>query len=118
MLISTYMKHTLIQITNNGMGSGDEELGLKLITNYLTLINEDEQLPQFITFYNSGVKVLCTGSPAAEILKVIEKKGVKLIACKTCLSYYKLMDKLEVGIMGSMIDIIGLHKLSNKIINL
>lgn len=112
------MKNTLIQITNKGMGSGDEELGLKLLTNYLTLINEESQPPKFITFYNSGVKVLCTESPALEILKTLEGKGVKLIACKTCLNYYKLTGSFKVGMIGSMIDIIGLHKVVDKIINL
>ena len=111
------MKNTLIQITNNGMGSGSEELGIKLIKNYLTLINEEDNMPKFITFYNSGVKLLCKNSPALEMLKTLEQKGVQLIACKTCLNYFELMDEFEVGIMGTMIDIIGLQKVANKVIN-
>lgn len=111
------MKNTLIQITNNGMGAGSDELGLKLITNYFSLIKEDENPPKFITFYNSGVKLLCNGSPAIEILKTLEKKGIQLIACKTCLNHFELMDKIEVGTMGTMIDIINLQKVADKVIN-
>jgi len=109
---------TLIQITQNGMGHGDETLGLKLIGNYLKLIVQENSLPKFIVFYNSGVQLICEGSPAIDILREIENKGVKLIACKTCLDYYQLSEKVEVGHAGTMVDIIALQNLAGKVINL
>ncbi|MBI9065163.1 MAG: DsrE family protein [Marinilabiliaceae bacterium] len=112
------MKNILLQITQNGMGTGDEALGLQLVTNYLKLINEEMELPKFIAFYNGGVKLICTGSPVIEIIKTIEQKGVKLIACKSCLNHYNLMDKLEVGMAGTMIDIMELQRIADKVINL
>ncbi len=112
------MNNTLIQINQNGMGHGDEQLGLQLINNYLKLINAENNLPKFITFYNSGVKVMCEGSPAIENLKNLEAAGVKLIACKTCLNHFNLLDKLQVGIAGTMVDIIELQKMADKVINL
>ncbi len=115
---NTIMKNTLIQITQNGMGTGSEELGLKLITNYFSLLNEEDNMPKFITFYNSGVKLLCKNSPALDVLKTLEQKGIQLIACKTCLNHFELMDMLKVGTMGTMIDIIGLQKVADKVVNL
>lgn len=109
---------TLIQITQNGMGHGDETLGLKLIGNYLKLIVQENSLPKFIVFYNSGVQLICEGSPAIDILREIENKGVKLIACKTCLDYYQLSEKTLVGHTGTMVDIIALQNLAGKVINL
>lgn len=100
------------------MGTGDEALALQLVTNYLKLINEENELPKFMAFYNGGVKLICNGSPALEIIKTIEKKGVKLIACKTCLNHFNLMDKLEVGMAGTMIDIMELQRIADKVINL
>lgn len=111
-------KNTLIQITQNGMGTGDEQLGLQLLTNYLKLLNEENELPQFIILYNEGVKLTCIDSPTIEIIKAIEKRGVKIIACKTCLKHFNLMDKMEVGIAGTMIDIIELQKVADRVINL
>lgn len=110
--------NTLIQITQNGMGSGNEDLGLKLIGNYFKLILQEQQLPQFMVFYNAGVKLLCEGSPVIESLREIEAMGVKLIACKTCLDFYNLIPKLQVGTIGSMIDIIDLQNSAQKIIQL
>ncbi len=111
-------ENTLIQITHNGMGLGDEELGIILLNNYFKLILEQNRLPKFVALYNSGVELICTGSPLIEIFKLLESKGINLIACKTCLNHYNLIDKLEVGIAGTMVDIIELQAIADKVINL
>jgi selenium metabolism protein YedF len=111
-------KNTLIQISQDVMGTGDKVLGLKLMTNYLRLINEETEMPSFIVFYNSGVKLICKDSPVIEVTKAMEGKGVKLIACKTCLQHFDLMDKMEVGIAGTMMDIVELQKIADKVITL
>lgn len=111
-------RNTLLQITSNGMGQGDEKLGLILLENYLRLCIQEETLPKFIAFYNEGVKLIATDSPVIEILKTIEGKGVKLLACKTCLNHFKLLDAIGVGMAGTMIDIISLQKEADKVINL
>lgn len=100
------------------MGRGSEDLGLMLVTNYLNLLNQEENLPRFIAFYNGGVKLVCAGSPAIDILKNMEVQGVKLIACKTCLNHFAISDKMEVGMAASMMDIIDLQKKADKVINL
>lgn len=100
------------------MGSGDEDLGLLLVANYLKLINEETELPRFIVLYNTGVKLICAGSPAMESFKNLEQKGVKIIACKTCLNYFGLMDKMEVGMVGTMMEIVELQRISEKVISI
>ncbi|WP_297093270.1 DsrE family protein [uncultured Draconibacterium sp.] len=111
-------KNTLIQITRNGMGSGNDELGQLLVKNYLTLLCEEEELPKVITFYNEGVKLICTGSEALEPLRQLAEKGVKLVACKTCLNHFQLLDNVEVGIPGTMVDIMHFQKVADKVVNL
>lgn len=112
------MENTLIQVNKNGMGSGDEALGLLLLNNYFKLINEENKLPRFIAFYNAGAKIVAEGSPCIDILKTMESRGVKLIACKTCLVHFDLLDKVQTGIAGTMMDIIELQKVADKVINL
>ncbi len=110
--------NTLIQITQFGMGSGDEQLGIQLVTNYFKLLGQENELPNFIVLYNGGVKLACTGSPALESMQELANKGVKFIACKTCLNHFDLLNKMEVGIAGTMIDIIELQKSAERVINL
>ncbi len=111
-------KNTLLQITQNGMGQGDDHLALLLITNYFNLILKENNLPKFITFYNGGVKLICYPSPVIDSLKNLEQRGVKLIACKSCLNHFNLTDQVTVGHIGSMVDIIELQNLADKVINL
>ncbi|WP_372642132.1 DsrE family protein [Ancylomarina sp.] len=110
--------NTLVQIDKNGMGTGNEELGLILISNYLKLSLNNDQLPKIITFYNAGVKLTCSDSPVLDTLKDMEKAGVKLIICKTCLNFYKIENQVEVGIQGTMQDILTLQADASKVINL
>jgi intracellular sulfur oxidation DsrE/DsrF family protein len=110
------MKDTIIQITNNGMGKGDPALQHKLIVKYLELIQMNENLPNAITFYTDGVKLVVEGSPALEQLRVLEGKGVRLIVCSTCLEYYGLTEKVQVGIVGGMTDIIEAQANAAKVI--
>jgi intracellular sulfur oxidation DsrE/DsrF family protein len=112
------MKDTVIQITNYGMGKGDPALQLKLIGKYLELILANENLPNVICFYTDGVKLVTEGSPVLEQLHALESKGVRLIACSTCLEYYNLIEKVQVGIVGGMPDIIEAQVKADKVITL
>ena len=112
------MKDTIIQITNDGMGKGDPALQHKLIVKYLELIQMNEGLPNAITFYTNGVKMVVEGSPALEQLRALESKGVRLIVCSTCLEYYGLTEKVKIGIVGGMTDIIEAQVKADKVITL
>jgi selenium metabolism protein YedF len=100
------------------MGNGSEELGLKLVTNYFKLLDADGRLPKIIVFYNAGVKLICENSSALEALQNLESKGVRMLACKTCLDFFELTDQVKVGSVGSMPDIITLQADADKVINL
>jgi selenium metabolism protein YedF len=112
------MKDAVIQITNNGMGKADETLQQKLVGKYLELIQLNDSLPNAICFYTDGVKLVVEGSPALEQLKALEEKGVRLIVCSTCLEYFNLIDKVKVGIVGGMTDIIEAQMKAEKVVTL
>jgi selenium metabolism protein YedF len=108
----------VILVSRNGMGEGDPELQQKLIVTYFTLLNENGYLPSVIAFYTEGVKLLVEGSPALEQLRVLDEKGVQLIACGTCLNHYDLITKIEVGIVGGMTDIVEAQWRAEKVISI
>ena len=107
-----------ILVTNNGMGKTDPELQEKLIGTYLALLNENDYLPSVIAFYTEGVKLLIAGSPVLEQLKALEEKGVRVVGCSTCLTYFGLTDKVQVGIVGGMTDIIEAQWRAEKVITI
>ena len=109
---------TVILITRNGMGDAEPALQQKLITTYFKLLNENNLLPAAICFYANGVFLVAEGSPVLDSLISLEGKGVRLILCSTCLGYYNLTDKVQVGIVGGMTDIIEAQRLASKVISL
>jgi selenium metabolism protein YedF len=111
-------KDTIILITKNGMGHGPEELQLTLMSKYLQLLDQNEDLPLAICFYTEGVKLVTESSPVLDQLAALEKKGVRLVVCSTCLTYFGLMDKLKIGIAGSMADILEAQLSAGKVITL
>lgn len=110
--------NSVLLITRNGMGEADPALQTKLITTYFRLIDEANTLPAVICFYAEGVKLVCEGSPVLESLFSLEKKGVRLIICNTCLNYYSLTEQVQVGITGGMTDIIEAQRRADKVITL
>lgn len=112
------MKNTVIIVTNNGMGKADEKLGQMLAGKYFELLSQNGSLPAVICFYTEGVKLVCQGSPVIEQLRRLETDGVRLIVCSTCLNYYELTEKVQVGIVGGMGDIIEAQIKAEKVITL
>ena len=110
--------NTVVLITREGMGSAEVPLQHKLLDTYLKLLLENEALPVAICFYTDGVKLVVEGSPLLERLTEIEQKGVRLIVCSTCLNYFGLADKVRVGIVGGMGDIVEAQARAAKVITL
>ncbi|RME77497.1 MAG: hypothetical protein D6784_03620 [Chloroflexi bacterium] len=111
-------QHTVLLITGNGMGRGTPELQQKLLKTYLRLTLESETLPKVICFYTEGVRLVVDGSPVLEELRALEARGVHLVICSTCLNYYHLADRVQVGIVGGMTDIIEAQQQADKVITL
>jgi len=109
---------TVILVTRYGMGNGPEELQLTLIGKYLQLLSQAEDFPAAICFYTEGVKMVIKGSPVLDQLAMLEKKGVRLIVCSTCLEYFGLSDKVLIGIVGGMADILEAQLRAGKVITL
>jgi hypothetical protein len=99
-------KAIVIIFKSNGMGeTGEQPLKEKLTKTFLTLTRQNPNLPRAICFYTEGVRLACEGSPVLEELRALEAAGVHLILCQTCLDYFGLKDKVRVGIIGGMGDI-------------
>lgn len=108
----------VILVTNDGMGESEPPLQHKLMQTYLRLLDEMGHLPSAICFYTDGVKLVAEGSPVLEQLRTLEAKGVLLLVCQTCLNYFGLMEKIRVGIVGGMPDIIAAQWRAQKVITL
>ena len=95
----------IIALTSDKMGEGDEVLGKLLITNFIKAIKELDKLPQKMVFYNRGVMLTEDGSPVIDHLRDLEKMGVELLLCATCVDHYSLGTRISTGTLSNMYSI-------------
>jgi len=104
-------------IPADSMGRGSEELGWALLQNYVKTLKELSPLPAKIFFYNGGVKIVATDNKAIEAVIEMEKLGVEIWACGTCLEYFHLEKDLKVGRITNMFDIVNSMAMATRIIS-
>lgn len=107
--------NTVVVIASDRMGSGNDELGKVLIKGYIFALTQLEELPKTILFYNGGATLTAEGSDSIEDLKNLEAQGVEIMTCGTCLNYYGLSDKLQVGTVTNMYSIVETCANASKI---
>lgn len=106
----------LIFIPSDVMGNGDDELGAKLMYNFLLTLKEMGTDLWRVVLVNSGVKLATEGNQCAEELKELEESGVSVLVCGTCLEHFSLTDKKSAGDVTNMLDIITSFQLASKTI--
>jgi selenium metabolism protein YedF len=97
-----------IFISSERIGSGDDELGALLMKGFIGTLLEASPLPARLIFMNGGVRLAIEGSASLPNLKKLEGLGVEILACGTCLDFYKIKEKLGVGRVSNMFEISSL----------
>ncbi len=92
----------IVVLASDKMGEGDDELGHLLMTNFIKALKDLDILPQKMVFYNSGVKLAANGSPVIEHLKDLEKMGVELLLCATCVNHYSIESIVGAGTLSNI----------------
>lgn len=106
----------VVVVSSDRMGTGNDELGKVLIKGFIFAVTQLDTLPKAMLFYNGGVTLTTEGSPALEDLKSLEAQGVEIMSCGTCLDYYGLKDKLVVGNVTNMYNIVETQAKAAKVI--
>lgn len=104
--VITKKKNVVVAIGSKTMGDGDTELGTTLMKGFIYALSQQDELPTTILFYNGGAEHTCEGSASLEDLKAMEEQGVEILTCGTCLNFYGLTDKLQVGNVTNMYVIV------------
>lgn len=101
------------------VGAGERELGYNLMKMALYTLAQGDSVPAHVLFMNDGVKL-----PAGEEQQVIDslmtliEKGSIVLVCGTCLNYYGIADRLKVGTVSNMYDIMSAMQRADKVITL
>ena len=104
-------------ISSASMGRGSDELGWALLQTYIQTIKDVEPLPSKILFYNEGVRLVAEESGALAALRSLQEQGVEILACGTCLDFFKLTSAIKVGQISNMYDIMSAVNGAAKVVS-
>jgi len=105
-----------VLLTSDRIGLGDDVLGAKLMFNFINTLPELGRELWRVVLLNSGVRLATEGSPVAPKLLELEKSGISILVCGTCLDHFSLLDKKVVGETTNMLDVVTSLQLASKII--
>jgi selenium metabolism protein YedF len=99
------------------MGKGDDLLGRKLVFNFIGTLKEMGADLWRLIFLNGGVKLAVEGSECLPALQALEKEGIHILVCGTCLNHFGLLDKKQAGETTNMLDIVTAMQVADKVIS-
>lgn len=111
------MGKTLI-INSDVLGNGDYKIGQKTMGIFLRTLWANNDKPDTIVLYNTGVKLTVNGSMVLDALDGLSKADVDIISCVTCLNHFGLKDKVVVGRISDMKEIVATIMSSENVITI
>nr|WP_321514319.1 sulfurtransferase-like selenium metabolism protein YedF [uncultured Pseudodesulfovibrio sp.] len=106
----------LVFIASDVIGTGDDKLGSSLMFNFLSTLKELGNDLWRIVMVNGGVKLAIEDSQCLEALQNLEKNGVSILVCGTCLEFFNLTAQKRAGDVTNMLDIVTSFQLATKTI--
>ena len=94
-----------ILVAHDVLGGNDKELGEVLMKAFLGCISKLSRRPAVMAFMNEGVKLVLPESSACEYIRELEKAGTKILVCGTCTTHFNITDKVAVGTISNMFEI-------------
>ncbi|MDW7644252.1 MAG: sulfurtransferase-like selenium metabolism protein YedF [Desulfuromonadales bacterium] len=107
---------TVVFVSSDKMGSGDDELGHILMKNFIFTLLEINPVPDALYFVNAGVKLTTKGSDVLEALARLADQGADIASCGLCLEFFDLKESLAVGRATNMLDTVETLSKAGRII--
>lgn len=111
-------KKIMVMVATDRMGYGDDELGTKLLVNFIKTLKEMGEGLWRLVLVNNGVKLTIDESDVLPVLKDLENDGLAIMVCGTCLTHFNLLEKKRVGETTNMLDIVMAMQLADKVITI
>ena len=101
---------TVVVLSKPVLGSVPSDMttfGEEMLDKFLHTMEREELRPQSICLYTDGVRLACEDSPVLLGLQLLAGLGVKVLLCGTCVEKFGLSDKVKVGEIATMKDIVA-----------
>jgi selenium metabolism protein YedF len=108
----------LVILSSQQIGKGDDDLGQKLMINFVKTLKEMGNDLWRLVLLNHGVKFSTRDSNILEDLKDLETSGITILVCGACLTHLKLMNDKVIGETTNMLDVVTSMQLADKVIQM
>lgn len=105
-------------ISSTSFGVGDKILGNILMEKYLEKLSTLEFLPKTIILCNEAVFLLLSSSKTYIYFYNLYKRNVDILVCYESLKYYNIEDKINIGRLTNVEEIIELQMRATKFISI
>lgn len=99
-------RKTVILLASDGIGRGDEALGQILMKSFLFALTQGDNIPSTLIMMNRGVLLAAEGSDVLESLAAVAEAGCEVMVCGTCADYFKIKERVAIGRISNMYEIV------------
>ena len=92
------------------------ELGKVLVNGFLNAITSLPKRESRIIFISNGVKLSTKGSYVLDTLSKLKESGFEMLICGTCLDFFKIRDKVQIGTISNALEIMETLTNADKVI--
>jgi selenium metabolism protein YedF len=107
---------TLLYLSSDRIGVGDDVLGRKLLHIFLEKLATSEVPVDFVGCLNGAVLLTTEGSEALDSLRALQARGARIATCGTCLEHYGIKDRLAIGVVGGMPQTVEMFASADRVI--
>jgi len=107
---------TIVVVNSETLVERPADLGRTLMGSFMRKLWASPEKPDTIIFYGSAVRLLTAESHVKEAFDALLDAGVDLVACGTCLGYFELKDRITVGRIGDMQEIVAILMKAEKVV--
>ena len=95
-----------VLVAGKTLGREDKELGEVLIKGFLGTLSKLETPPAVLALMNEGVKLALPDASTCDHLKDLERAGTKILVCGTCTNHFGVTERVGVGTVSNMFEIL------------
>ena len=106
-----------VLIAARHLGRDDAELGEVLMKSFLGTLGQTEGC-FVVALMNEGVKLALSDSSCCEYLQALQGRGTAVLVCGTCVNHFGLGDRIGVGTISNMFEILESLRKAPKVISL
>ena len=106
-----------VLIAGKTLGREDKELGEVLIKGFLGTLSKLETPPAVLALMNEGVKLALSDASTCDHLKDLEGTGTKILVCGTCTNHFGITERVGVGTISNMFEILEAVTGADKVLS-